>query len=172
MTYPGTGTLSRTASITMVDVRHVMWRIISDLCVLRSHHRMIDQEREEGIAHDLTAFIYRNYIDEVEFRFVNDSTGTASYRVRYALNRGWSGDDNDSGGLRYCDLRGTSFSVVISYTEAWQNLSSDDKVAFRDGLKRPWGRAADVADGAGYWTTDRTYGSGSLGAERSVFRPY
>jgi len=134
---------------------------------------MIDQEREEGILNDLTAFIYRNYADRIEFQFVSDTAGTATYRVRYSLSRNWAGDqDDDSGGLRYRDLRGTTFGAVISYSDSWKRLSADEKTSFREGLQRSWGPAADVADGPGYWMTDRTYGSGALGAERSVFRAY
>jgi hypothetical protein len=173
LTHSGTGTIARTASITMVDVRHVMWRIASDLRVLRIQHGMIDQEREEGILNDLTAFIYRNYADQIEFQFVSNATGTAAYRVRYSLSRSWAGEeDDDSGGLRYRDLRGTTFSAVISFSDTWKQLSADEKASFKAGLQRSWGPAADVADGSGYWTTDRTYGSGALGAERSVFRAF
>ncbi len=171
MTYPLTNTLTRTTSITMTDVRHVLWRIASDLRVLRAQHAMLTAEREEQIREDLIAFIYRNFVDQIEFRFVHPATNTACYRVRYALTRSWSGDDDDgSGGLRFRDLRGTTFSVIISYTRLWINLSENDKIVFRKTLKRSWDRAEDVADGSGYWTTDRNYGSGGLGASRSVFR--
>lgn len=171
MSNPSTGTLTRTASITMTDVRHVLWRIASDLRVLRAQHGLISAEREQDVVYDLLLFIYRNYIDEIEFRFVDPSTATRKYAVRYGLTRGWSGDeDDDAGGLRYQDLTGTSFSVVISYSAIWKTLSAQAKAAFRQSLKRPWGPADDVRDGAGTWAADRTYGSGGLGAARSVFR--
>jgi hypothetical protein len=157
----------------MIDVRHVMWRIDSDLRILRVQHNMTTQEREEGIMNDLVAFVYRSYIEQIEFRFVRPASNTAPYRVRYAVTRSWAGeDDDDSGGLRYCDLRGTSFMVVVSYSEAWTTLPPNEKAAFLQGLRLPWGPAADVADGPGYWTSDRTYGSGGLGVVRSVFRPF
>jgi hypothetical protein len=173
MSNPGTGTLTRTTSITMTDVRHVLWRIASDLRVLRAHHGLITSEREQGVVDDLLLFIYRNYIDEIEFRFVDPVTNTRKYAVRYELTRSWSGaEDDDAGGLRYRDLTGTWFSVVISYSATWNALSAQARADFRQSLKRPWGVADDVRDGTGAWATDRYYGSGGLGASRSVFRAY
>lgn len=173
MSNPATGTLTRTASITMIDVRHVLWRMESDLRVLRAQYGLINAEREQEIANDLLLFIYRNYIEQIEFRFVDPITNTRKYGVRYALMRNWSGDeDDDAGGLRYRDLAGTSFTVVISYSSTWNALSAQAKADFRQTLKRPWGPADDVRDGSGAWATDRTYGSGGLGATRSVFRSY
>lgn len=168
-----TGTLTRTASITMTDVRHVIWRIETDLRILRAQHGLITAEREQEIVHDLQLFIYRNYVEQIEFRFVDTTTQRRRYAVRYSLTRAWSGDEDDeAGGLRYQDLGGTSFGVMITYSSGWSALPSQAKAAFRQSLKRPWGPAADVQDGTGAWATDRTYGSGGLGAARSVFRSY
>ncbi|MGQ0713722.1 MAG: HORMA-1 domain-containing protein [Gemmatimonadaceae bacterium] len=174
MSTSSTGTLTRTASITMIDVRHVLWRIASDLRVLRAQHGLITAEREQDVLEDLLLFIYRNYIDQIEFRFVDDATNVCrDGSVRYAISRNWAGnEDDDSGGLRYRDLRGTSFSVVVWYSATWKALSESEKATFRKSLKRPWGPADDVRDGAGAWVTDKTYGSGGLGATRSVFRAY
>lgn len=168
-----TGTLTRTASITMTDVRHVIWRIETDLRVLRAQHGLISADREHDVVHDLQLFIYRNYIEQIEFRFVDTSTQGRRYAVRYSLTRAWSGDDDDeAGGLRYQDLSATSFGVIITYSSAWSALPEQAKAAFRQSLNRPWEPAADVRDGAGAWAADRTYGSGGLGAARSVFRSY
>lgn len=171
MTYPGVSTLTRTAAITMVDVRHVMWRIQSDLCALRAHHGMIDQTREDDITYDLTLLVLRGFISRVEFRFVDSTSGTRRYAVRYDMDRNRVNDvDDKAGGLRWQDLRGTSFSSIIHYTPAFGALTTSQQMAVRRELKRPWGPASDVTDGAGQWSEDRTYGSGSLGAARSVFK--
>jgi hypothetical protein len=171
MTYPGVNTLTRTAAITMVDVRHVMWRIQSDLCALRVHHGMIDLRYEEETLYDLTLLVLRGFISRVEFRFVDSTYGTRRYAVRYDVDRN-RGDvaDDESGGLRWQDLRGTWFQTFIVYTAAYRMLTQSQQAALRAELKTAWGPAADVADGAGQWISDRTYGSGSLGAARSVFK--
>ena len=173
MTNSTTGTLTRTASITMTDVRHVLWRIETDLRVLRAHHGLITAEYEQHVLADLLLFIYRSYVERIEFGFVDSVATTRKYAVRYALTRNWSGeDDDDAGGLRYQDLRGTLFKVLIWYSPTWKALPPRDKAAFLQTLKIGWGPVADIPDGAGSWAADRTYGSGGLGATRSVFRSY
>jgi hypothetical protein len=173
MTGPGVGTLTRTAAITMVDVRHVLWRIQSDLRVLRAYHGMISAEHEAAMSNDLIAYVYRNFVEEIEFRFIDRTLGTASYRLRYALTREWSGSQDDaSGGLQYQNLAKADFAVIVTYSATWQALSPAEKGTFSSTLQCAWGPATAVSDGAGYWTSDRTYGSGGLGAARSVFRPY
>jgi hypothetical protein len=168
-----TGTLTRTTSITMTDVRHVIWRIETDLRVLRAQHGLITADREQDVVHDLQLFIYRNYVQQIEFRFVDTTTQRRRYAVRYSLTRAWSGDEDDeAGGLRYQDLSGTTFGVIITYSSAWSALPEQAKATFRQSLKRAWEPAADVVDAAGAWATDRAYGSGALGAARSVFRSY
>lgn len=173
MTHPTTGTLTRTVSVTMTDVRHVVWRIGSDLRGLRAQYNMITAEMEEAVIADLTAFVYRGFIDNIEFRFLDKTTAAGRFRVQYPLTRARSDDrDDDSGGIRYRDLGNTDFSVIVTYSQAYLALPSAEREAFRRALKCSWGAAARIADGAGYWTTDRSYGSGALGASRSVFLPY
>ena len=173
MTNPATGTLTRTASITMIDVRHVLWRITSDLRVLRAQHGLITAEYEQNVLEDLLLFIYRNYVDQIEFRFIDPATNACmDGSVRYAMSRNWEGDeDDDSGGLRYRNLQGASFNVVVWYSATWSALPDSEKAAFKQSLKLSWG-PANVRDGAGRWVTDKTYGSGGLGATRSVFRAF
>ena len=172
MTTPTTGTLTRTASVTLTDARHVLWRIATDLRALRLHHGLITTAYEEEVTYDLLQFIYRGLVDEIEFRFVAVGSNTRTYAVRYAMTRDWSGDDDDdAGGLRYLDLTGTSFQLTVTYSSTWRALPADAQTVFRRGLKRSWGPVNDVHDGVGAWVTDRTYGSGGLGATRSVFRP-
>ncbi len=173
MTGPGVGTLTRTAAITIVDVRHVLWRIQSDLRVLRAYHGVITPEREAAISNDLVAFVYRNFIEQIEFLFVDRTLGKAAYRVRYVFTREWAGSQDDaSGGIQYQNLVNAEFSVVVTYSTNWLALSAAEQAAFKATLQCVWGPADTVSDGAGYWTSDRTYGSGGLGAARSVFRAY
>lgn len=171
MTGPATGTLTRTTTITMVDVRHVLWRIQSDLRALRAYHHMITAEREEQITADIAAFVYRNYIETAEFIFVDPKTQTASMRVKYALSRDRADSrDDNSGGLQYQDLTGTDFMVVIAHSPNWWELAAADQKAFMETLQCAWGPVDPVADGIGHWTSDRNYGSGALGAARATFR--
>lgn len=166
-----TGTATRTGTITLTDVKHVMWRICSDLRVLRVHHNMMTQEREEEFAEDLLLWIFRNYASTIEFSFYDAGSNTRRFAVKYAIDRAWGGDDQDSGGLRYADVTGTQFRVTVSTNDDYGRLSSADLEGFHRALKMPWPtQSVRLTDGQGFWTSDRSYGSNGLGVARSVFR--
>jgi hypothetical protein len=172
MTSPMIGTLTRTATITLTNVRDVFWRIQTDLRVLRAQHGMITAEYEEQVAADLLLFIYRNYIKVIEFRFTNRTTGQRmDGSTQYDISRNFAGSaDDDGGGLRQRNLSQAEFNIVVWYSDVWKTLTESERAAFRNSLKLTWGLAADAAPGGGAWVSDRTYASGSLSATRSVFR--
>ena len=169
MTSTGTGTNTRSATITMTDVREVLWRIQSDLRTLRVQHQMIDEAFELGAIADLQQFIYRNFVDRISFEFERGGVVQPG-SVAYSLSRQWQGEDGDpSGGLRYRDLRGCAFAIVLNTTSIWDRLSVTERKEFYEGLTMAWGSATPRAI-AGVWTADRAYGSGGLGASRLVLK--
>jgi hypothetical protein len=169
MTSPGTGTITRTVAITMIDVREVMWRIQSDLRILRAQHGMITDTREAELSEDLLQFVYQNFVEEIHFQFLRDGVVQPG-SIAYALNRQWEGGESDSnGGLRYRDMRGLTFDISLTTTAGWQSLTPEQQMVFYQGLKTAWGPGG-TRPVAGVWTQDRIYGSGSLGATRLVLR--
>lgn len=169
MTSPAIGTLTRTASVTMTDVRDVLWRIQSDLRTLRAQHQMIDEAHEVSLAADLQQFVYRNFVDAIRFEFLRDGVVQPG-SIAYALNRQWQGSESDpSGGLRCRDLRGLTFSVCMQNTSVWHELAPQAQTEFYGGLQWNW-RPIGTRPVAGVWTPDRTYGSGALAASRLVLR--
>lgn len=169
MTSPGTGTLTRTVAITMVDVRDVMWRIQSDLRTLRAQHAMITETYEVNVSADLVQFVYRNFVEEIRFEFLRNGVVQPG-SIAYSLTRQWQGSESDpNGGLRYRDLRGLTFAIATQTTSVWRALTPAAQAEFYGQLKCSWGPAA-ANPVAGVWTEDRTYGSGSLGASRLVLR--
>ncbi len=164
-----TGTLTRTSTITMTDVRDVLWRIQSDLRILRAQHAMIEEAYETALSADLLQFVYRNFLTEIRFEFLRAGVVQPG-SVAYALTRQWQGSESDaSGGLRYRDLRGLTFSVATETTEVWRTMTAAQRAEFFGGLQLPWGYSG-TRPTAGIWTADRSYGSGALGAQRLVLR--
>ncbi len=133
---------------------------------------MMTEAREAALAEDLLQWIYRNYVHEIGFDFYHPSTSTRVHAIRYSITRTWAGDEDDlSGGLRYADVAGTEFRVILKPNESWAALPSGDQQTFYGTLNLAWGdNTLTLNDAGGVWTTDRMYGSGQLGATRSVFR--
>ena len=169
MTLPGTGTLTRTLAITLVDVREVMWRIQSDLRTLRAQHAMITEAYEIDLSADLVQFVYRNFAEQIRFEFLRDGVVQLG-SIAYNLTRQWQGEESDSnGGLRFRDMHGLTFNISLTPTSVWHALTPEQQRDFYRELKTGWGPAG-ARPVAGVWTQDRTYGSGLLGATRLVLR--
>jgi hypothetical protein len=163
---------TRTAGVTATDVREVMWQIRADLRTLRAMHRMITEATEAAYAADLTAWVYRGYVTDIQFWFL-ESTGRPRYGPTYALDRQWAGQPGgEAGGLEYANLTGTTFHLRVTYSAAWQRLTAQERQEFYQTLALPWGTAPRIQTSGGSWTTDQTYASGSLAATRSVYRAW
>jgi len=156
----------------LIDVRDVMSRVQGDLRILRAHYRMISEEYELKLAEDLLQWVYRNLVQHFDFSFYDRSTRVRSHAVRYSITRAWAGDHADrSGDLRFAPIAGSDFRVTVTPNLVWAGLSLSGRQAFYATLNLRWGpETVQLIDAAGSWTTDHTYGSGALGATRSVFR--
>jgi hypothetical protein len=163
-------TMTRTAAVTMTDVRDVMWHLRTDLRTLRVMHQMITEAKEGEHVADLTQWVYRGYAQEIQFWFM-EANGAPRYGTTYSVNRQWSGQPGqEAGGLQYVNLQGTTFNVHVVTTPAWRALNSAQRDAFYQTLQGTWGPAAAVRTSGGSWTQDRVFASGALAASRSVYR--
>ena len=163
-------TMTRTAAVTRTDVRDVMWHIQTDLRALRAMHQMITEAKEAEHANDLTQWIYRGYAQEIQFWFC-EPNGVPRYGTTYSVNRQWGGQaGQDAGGLKYVDLKGTTFSLYVVYSPTWRALSVAEREAFYQTLAGQWTSSPSVRASGGTWTQDRVYASGVLAATRNVYR--
>lgn len=165
-------TITRTNEITHTDVRNVMWKIKSDMCQLRIFHSTFDTEYEEKMAFDLFQWTYRGFADNINFEFYHPSSYDARFAIHYRIIRGQISATNDSAGtIPYLDLKGTSFRLQVIYSQAWKDLTSQEKNAFYRDLKFQWGDSTfEVRYSNGSWTDDKMYSSNSLGAGRSIYK--
>src|SRR5947207_2114280 len=132
----GTGTLTRSAtdigSITMVNVREVMWRIQTDLRTLRALHRKVSEQWEANMLQDLQILIYRGYIEEIDLVFTDAYDRLQPGSVNYAITRVWQGStSDDGGGLRYFDSTQMNFALLVTYSAAWWALSPQERLAIQ-----------------------------------------
>jgi len=167
------GTLTRNATVSHTDAKHVKSKIHSDLRQLRILYGGFSQEFETETADDLYQWIYRGHAAQVELAYADASTHERRFALRYRVNRDGSlGADDDPGGIPFHQVAGAVLHVQVTGTSEWQAKSAAEKQKFYDTLSGNWGPGTALKDGNGHWTEDRTYSSGPLSAPRSVFRPY
>lgn len=150
------------------DAQHIIWRLRSDLRILRTHHGALSHDDEADYAHDLLAWVNAGYASAIEFAFVDVATGARRYAVRYDIRTGGL-SDQDAGGLRYVPLDGMSFRLILHLNTSYGELHELVQSSFLATLRRPWPFALPIQDGQGSWQLDRSYSGNGLGAIRSVF---
>lgn len=159
-------------TFTITHAKHLAAKVATDLKRLqRFYSYPTDSEIEEYEA-EVIHFLKNGYLKEVTYGFKKDSKWiepTLKYTAKELAN---SGIDDDPGKVRPgADVSGASFYSFMSYTQAYFNISSDEREEFGKGL--PFKRTgADYPNTDGYFSNDRSYNSGGKGLDRSTLKKY
>lgn len=172
-----TTTRTRSSTYTHADVKHVNWKIRSDLMRLRGLYAHVisrlTRDYIEDLSGDLYLWVYSGYATAITFNFHEAGSDKRRFAIRYRIARDGSiSSDDDPGGLKYHELGQISFTPSVTYSETFRALSAEEQDAFRSTLSLWWGAATPMRDGDGYWRSDRSYSSNGFGASRKVFQPY
>lgn len=166
-----TSTITRTETITHTDVRHLVWKIKSDMFQLRIFHDCFNQEYEDDMAGDLFLWTYRGYAERIKFTFFDPQTYRVKCEISYYIERGRVvGADEDAGKIPFLDLAGTTFKVLVTTNDAWRQLSVEEHQKFYNTLTLQWGTSnLRLSYDGGSWLEDKTYSSNSIAARRSIY---
>ncbi len=92
----------------------------------------------EQILHDIELLLSNEYLSKV-YLIMKGADGLAircnKYDISYSAT---SSADNRAGNNDWDNLGGKSLTVVLSYTNSWQNLQEPDKSVFKKNLIIPW----------------------------------
>ena len=165
-------TESESVTFTVSHARHMAAKVSTDLKRLQrlygrpSDGDIVDYEKEA------IALMKAGYLNYVWYGFKRDGCWIEP-TLKYTANDLYSGAvDDDPGKIRPgADISGATFYSYLTYTSAWDALSSDEKVAFKKGLPHFRG-GADEPLIDGYLANDRMYSSGGRSLERSTVRSF
>ena len=109
-----TRTKTHTLTHTYVDVRHVNWKIRSDMRYLRVMYGLFTENYEEEMSGDLYKWVIANYVSEIKFLFYTSLGYELQLGLRYKINSlGEVSRDDDAGNIPYVDLpSGTRFNIL------------------------------------------------------------
>lgn len=166
-----TSTITRTKTVTHADVRHLVWRIKSDMFQLRIFHDCFDQKYENNMAGDLFLWTYRGYAERIKFTFFDPKTYKVKWEISYHIERGRVvGTDEDAGRIPFLNLESATFKVRVTPNEVWGRLNPEERQKFYNTLALQWGTSNLVlAYEGGTWLEDKTYLSNNILARRSIY---
>lgn len=164
-------TLTLSSTFTIINARYVSSKIAADLELCRQYYGRPTEKRVQEYKDELAELLNGGYIKQYEFGFKRDDKRVLCWR--YAVkDDGTISTDDRSGKLDpSIDTSDTFFYNFLTFSPKWEALPSTERERIEKVL--PFRRTDGTlpSDGNGYWTTDRSYSSASIGVTRQTFRP-
>ena len=171
--YYQTRTRTHTLSYTYVDVRHVNWKIRSDLRYLRVMYSLFSEKYEEEMSADLYKWVIAGYVSDIKFVFYSPSDMGLKLGLRYTVSsEGVVSRDDDAGNIPYVSLPyDVQFQVLVVPSPAWRILTEQQKERFYDTLGPGWGNSKlRLIENRSLWSSDNIYSSNALSVSRDIYR--
>ncbi len=170
--YYQTRTMTHTLSYTYVDVRHVNWKIRSDLRYLRVMYGIFSEKYEEDMSADLYKWVMAGYVSYIKFIFYSSSNMELKLGLKYTVSsEGVVSRDDDAGNIPFVSLPyDIQFQVLVGTNHAWRLLTDQQKERFYETLSPGWGNSKlRLTENQSLWSSDNIYSSNALSVRRAIY---
>jgi hypothetical protein len=160
-------------TFTITHARHIAARVATDLKRIQRFYGRPDDASIAAYETEVIELLRAGYLGKVGFGFKRGDRWiepTLHYSARELA--GGSANDDDPGRIQPgADISGASFYSYLTYSSAWDRLSSSEQQAFK--AKLPIQRTGAEAPGAaGYFINDRTYSAGGIALDRMSLKSF
>ena len=162
-------TTSETFSI--IHARKLSAKVAADMHLCSQYYGRPSEEHIRQYAEELAQYLNEGYIEEYEFGYQKASKRIVSWRYKVDENGKLTTDERPGKVVPYVDTSGAFFFNYLTQNSHFLRLSSDQQARFKSGLPVHRTNVGQLADGSGYWTSDRNYFSGGRGLNRQTFQP-
>lgn len=164
-----TGTGTRTAAFTITHARYVGAKIGADLRLLNGLYGNPPLAWVDDFAEEAALLLRDGYLRTVDYGF-KDGYDTWRLRLRYTATTGGHLADDRPGKLPSAvAVAGYDFCSYLTYTAAYQALSTAERTAVRQSLPVSRVEAAEPSTGLGSTTYGHGYARNGSGVSRDVF---
>jgi len=165
--------ITDSTTFTVTHARHMAAKVATDLKRLQRFYGKpsdTDISKYEG---EVVELLKAGYLGTVTYGFrKNDQFIEPTLRYTAKDLADGAANDDDPGRIRAsADVTGASFYSYMTYSAAWDRLTSTERDRFKQGLPLQRGNAAEPGI-SGYLIDDRTYSSGGRALNRSSVRSY
>lgn len=160
-------TITETTTFTITHAQHMAAKVATDLKRLQRFYSSPSDTAIADYEEEVTQLLKKGYLGTATYGFWKDDKWIEPM-VRYTARNlaGADADDDDPGRIRPgADTSGASFYSYVTYSAAWEALTSDERHAFKSQL--PFYRSgAPEPVVNGYLRSDRTYSAGGRALDR------
>lgn len=171
MNYSFTGSESQT--FTATHAKHLASKVATDLKRIQRFYNYPSDSSIASYETEIIELLKKGYLGTVTYGFKKDDKWIEP-ALRYTAKdlSGMTTSDDDPGRVNPgANVVGASFYSYLTYSSAWDKLTSEERDAFQKDL--PFQRGgADEPGIDGYLSSDKTYSSGGKSLERSIVKKY
>ncbi|WP_341023874.1 hypothetical protein [Brevundimonas diminuta] len=164
---------TESTTFTVTHARHMAAKVATDLKRIQRYYGLPSDADIASYETEVVELLKAGYLGTVSYGFERDGQWIEP-TLRYTAQdlAGGSANDDDPGKLRAsANVSGASFYSYLTYSPAWNKLSTEAKDKFKKSL--PFYRGgADEPSVNGYMVDDRTYSSGGRALNRTSVRSY
>ena len=164
---------TNTQTFTLTHAKYLASKVATDL---KRMQRLYGSPSDFDIAKyetELTEFLKKGYMEEVTYGFKRNGDWIEP-ALRYTAKdlAGSTSTDDDPGRVRPgANVSGAAFGSYMSYTAAYDSLTSTEQESFNGTL--PFQRTGAPTPGInGYLSSDKSYSSGGKSLDRSSIKSY
>ena len=166
-------TVSETTTFTITHAKHMAAKVAADLKRMQRLYGKPDDRDITSYEAEVVELLKAGYLGTVSYGYRRDGDfiePTLRYTARDLA--GSSANDDDPGKVMPgANITGATFHSYLTYSSAWNALSSAQQDAFKGAL--PFQRTGANEPGInGYLVEDRTYSAGGRAMGRSSVRSY
>jgi hypothetical protein len=166
-------TITETTTFTLTHAKHLASKVATDL---KRVQRFYNEPSDKAIADyeaELIELLKAGYLGTVTYGYRKDGKfiePTLQYTAR-ELNAAAANDDDPGKIKPGADIQGASFYSYLTYSSAWDKLTTSQQQAFKQTL--PYQRIGANEPGInGYLVEDRNYSAGGVAMARSSVRSF
>jgi hypothetical protein len=160
-----------TSTFTRSHARDIAQKIAADLRQMHHHYGQPSLDQVPKYIEEIVELLAEGYLYSFEDGWA-DSNGQRIVSVYYEVREDGTLSDGRAGGVyAHADIRDATHFNYLKHSQKWNNLPQADRDAFEAKLPVKRVGMPEKTDGNGYWTTDRSYSSGGVGAQRRTYRP-
>ena len=166
-------TLSESQTFTITHARHMASKVRTDLKRLQRFYGYPSDRSIDDYETEIIELLKAGYLGTVTYGFMRDDKWIEP-SLRYTARDldVFGTNDDDPGKIRPgANVDGATFYSYLTYNSVWDQLSDDQKDAFKKSLPFYRGGAPEPSVD-GYLNADRTYSSGGRALERATVRSY
>lgn len=164
---------TQSQTFTVTHARHMAAKVATDLKRLQRFYGKPSDSSIADYEEEVIALLKAGYLGTVTYGFKREGEWIEPALRYTALDlAGLSANDDDPGKVRPgADISGATFYSYLTYSSAWDKLTTDEQDQFKKGLPFYRGGASEPGI-SGYLQDDRTYSSGGRALSRASVRSY